>query len=82
MEHPFFKWILGGCYAAPPLADIAANAHPTWVTQAGLIIGVGGLICHIIQTALKLRQSQEALELPCRPRPPKPFVPRIAPSDN
>jgi hypothetical protein len=46
------------CYASAPLADIAVNDGPTWVTLAGLACAAGGLACHAIQTWIKWREHE------------------------
>lgn len=41
---------------SPPFAAAAADHGASWVTCAGLLIGAGGLSCHIIQTAIRVRE--------------------------
>lgn len=52
---------------APPLLVAAVDHGATWVTLAGLTIGFGGLSCHVLQTAIRVREHLES-----RPGPPSP----------
>jgi hypothetical protein len=79
-DYSPWKIVLPASYTAPPLlADAAINgSHPTWVTFAGVLIGLAGLALHAVQTWLKLRQDRDARAARIRPFEPRPFVPRLS----
>jgi hypothetical protein len=44
---------------APPVAVAALDHGTSWITLCGLLIGVGGLTCHAIQTTLRVFEYRE-----------------------
>lgn len=69
--HSLHQWFREGLHDrlwrvayAPPVVAAAVDHGTSWVTLAGLAIGFGGLSCHAVQTAIRVREHLAA-------RPPR-----------